>query len=178
MKLKFILFGLIIIYTGLISPAFAQTEMEIRCMKRIREFSTGMYFPVYTDAIQLTKDTLRFGNSIIILRDTDPESRKIFESGLVFPDLIRGASTMGDKFEFKASNEADTLSVSSVREIHFSGQKPGIKCFSFLLWYKMFSNPALYLFELTNENAGAEIGTGRFIEKAKVTAFGFCSILI
>jgi hypothetical protein len=40
------------------------------------------------------------------------------------------------------------------------------------------ANPFLYLFELTSENADSKTTIKTFIEKAKVTAFGFCSILI
>jgi hypothetical protein len=40
------------------------------------------------------------------------------------------------------------------------------------------ANPRLYLFELTNDTGTSKTTMKTFIENAKVTAFGFCSILI
>jgi len=166
------------IFIILTFQTFAQNEMDTRCMKRIKEFSLGKHFPKFTGLTALSKDTIKFDSSCIIFHDTDPEIKKIFELGLVFPDLIYGASTRGDKFEFKKTFGADTLSISNVKELHFSNQRADTKCFSFLLWHKMMTNPSLYLFEITNEAANSNTAIKKFIEKAKVTAFGFCSILI
>ena len=85
---------------------------------------------------------------------------------------------MGDKFEFKRTFGADTLSISNVKELHFPNQRPDTKSFSFLLWQKNTANPSLYLFELTNKTENPNTTIRTFIEKAKITAFGFCSILI
>jgi hypothetical protein len=92
--------------------------------------------------------------------------------------LIDAASTMGDEFEFKRTFSADRLSISDVSELHFADQKADTKCFSFLLSNKMMANPSLYLFELTNDTCTSKTTMKTFIENAKVTAFGFCSILI
>lgn len=156
----------------------AQNEMDINCMKRIKEFCTGINLPKFTGLIVVAKDTIQFDSCAIIIDNTNSEIRKIFELGLVFPDLIFGASTSGDKFEFKKHINADTLRISSISELHLSKQKAGTKCFSFLLWQKMRVNPALYIFEITNEAADSKTDMKSFIEKAKVTAFGFCSVLI
>ncbi len=152
--------------------------METGCMKRIKEFSADIHFPKFTEMIIVSKDTIKFDSSFIIIYNTDPEIKKIFELGLVFPDLIYGASTMGDKFEFKKNFGADTLSIGNLKELHFPNQRQETKCFSFLLWQKMMANPSLYIFELTNDTANSNTTIKTFIEKAKVTAFGFCSILI
>lgn len=152
--------------------------MDTRCMQRIKEFSADIHFPKFTGQSIVAKDTIKFDNSFIIISGTDPEIKTIFEVGLVFPDLIYGASTMGDKFEFKRNSSSDTLSISSVSELHFPNQKSNTKSFSFLIWYKMMENPSLYIFELTNDAANSKMIMKTFIEKAKVTAFGFCSILI
>jgi hypothetical protein len=147
-------------------------------MKRIKEFSVNIDFPKFTGLTVVIKDTIKFDSSCIIIHDTDPEIKKLFEFGLVFPDLINGASTRDDKFEFKRTFCADTLSISNVKELHFPNQRPDTKFFSFLLWHKMMANPSLYLFELTDETVNSKTTIKAFIEKAKVTAFGFCSILI
>lgn len=44
--------------------------------------------------------------------------------------------------------------------------------------YPRIINPSLYLFELSNENADSQSPINEFIQKAKLTAFGFCSRLI
>lgn len=169
---------LTVLFISLTSQAFSQNEMDKRCMQRIKEFSADIRFPKFTGLTSISKDTIKFNSSFILIHNTDPEIKKIFELGLVFPDLIYGASTMGDKFEFKKTSFVDTLSISDVSELHFANQKADTKCFSFLLWHKMMANPSLYIFELTNNTSTSKTTMKMFIEKAKVTAFGFCSILI
>ena len=169
---------LLTIFIILTFQTFAQNEMDTRCMKTIKEFSVDINFTKFTGLTFVSKDTIKFDRSFIIIHDTNPEIKKIFELGLVFPDLIYGASTMGDKFEFKRTFGADTLSISNVKELHFPNQRPDTKSFSFLLWQKNMANPSLYLFELTNKTENPKTTIRTFIEKAKITAFGFCSILI
>ena len=147
-------------------------------MTTIKEFSVGIDFPKFTGLTTVSKDTIKFDSSFIIIHDIDIETKRIFELGLLFPDLIYGASTMGDKFEFKRTFSADTLSISNVKELHFPDQRPETKSFSFLLWQRNMANPSLYLFELTNKTANPKTTRKTFVEKAKITAFGFCSILI
>ena len=123
------------------------------------------------------KDTAHFGKSIILLTDTKPEFYKIFTMGLLFPKLILGASTSGDgKFKIDPSSAEDTLSISSLEELKLLNNSLKIRAFSFLLWQKGLANPKLFIFELTNENINIE--TEQFIRKAKLSSFGFCSILI
>ncbi len=171
---------LLSLFICLTFQAFSQNEMDKSCIKRIKEFSANIHFPKFPGSITVSRDTIKFDSSIIIVQKTDPELYKIFEIGLVFPDLIHGASTRGDKYEFKRTFNADTLSISNVLELNFPNQRQDTKCFSFLLWQrnKMIANPSLYIFELTNEASNSKATIKAFTEKAKVTAFGFCSILI
>ena len=171
----YILLNIFIILTF---QAFAQNAMDTRCMKTIKEFSVDIQFPKFAGLTIVSTGTIKFDSSFIIIHDTDPEIKEIFDLGLVFPDLIYGASTMGDKFEFKRTFGADTLSISNVKELHFPNQRPDTKSFSFLLWQPIMANPSLYLFELTNKTANPKTPIRTFVEKAKITAFGFCSILI
>jgi hypothetical protein len=110
-------------------------------------------FPKFYGQTSIVNDVIKFDSSFISIHDTDTEIKKIFELGLVFPDLIYGASTMGDKFEFKKTFLNDTLSISSVSELHFPKQRPNTKSFSFLVWHRIMRNPSLYFFELTNDEA-------------------------
>jgi hypothetical protein len=167
-----------IIFIVLTSQTFAQNEIDKRCLKTIKEFSVDIHFPRFTEPTIVSKDTIKFDSSCIIIHYTDPELKKIFELGLVFPDLIYAASTMGDKFEFKQTFNTDTLSISNVSELHVPSQRADTKCFSFLLWRKKMANPSLYLFELSNKMTNSKTTIKTFIENAKVTAFGFCSIFI
>ena len=169
---------IITIFMCLTFQAFSQNEMDTRCMKRIKEFSSDIQFSKFSGQTIVSKDTIKFDSSIIIIRGADPELIKIFELGIIFPDLIFGASTQGDKYQITKSLTADTLTISDVSELRFKNQELSTKSFSFLLWNKNMANPSLYLFELTNKNANRDTSIKTFIEKAKITAFGFCSILI
>jgi hypothetical protein len=153
-------------------------------MKRIKQTSANVHFPKFAGQINVSNDTIKFGKSAIIFWDTDPEIMKIFELGLVFPDLINSTFPMYKKYEYHESSVADTIYISNVMELHFLFQKPNRKCFRFLIWDRDWKeryrnlNPALYLFELKNNNIKSMNDLKTFIEKSKVTAFGFCSILI
>jgi len=169
---------LVIIFVCLSLHTFSQNEMETGCLKRIKEFSADKHFPKFTGLTSVSKDTIKFGSSVIVIRGSKPEVVNVFELGLVFPDLIYGASTMGNSYENRRTYSADTLSISDVTELHFPIQRPDTKSFSFLLWHRNIANPSLYLFELTSKEANFKTTLNVFIEKAKVTAFGFCSILM
>jgi hypothetical protein len=169
---------LVIILIILTFQSYSQNDMDRNCIKQIRNFSADLHFPKYTGLISVSKDTIKYDSSIIIIWDTAPEIIKIFELGLVFPDLIYGASTTGDKYEFRKTFSLDTLTISNVSELHFPNQRHDTKSFSFLLWEKNLANPFYYLFELTNETADSKTAIKIFIEKSEVTAFGFCSILL
>lgn len=168
----------VIFFLTLTLQTFGQNEMETSCVRRIKEISANIHFPRFTGLISVSKDTIRFDSSAIIVSDTNADLLKVFELGIVFPDLIYGASTMGDKYEFRKTFNTDLLTISGLSELHFPNQKPNIRCFKFLLWYKMMANPSLYVFELTNDEATSSTPMKTFVEKAKVTAFGFCTILI
>ena len=175
---------ILIILINLSFHAFSQKDMERKCMKRIKHTSTNVQFPKFAGQISVSKDTIKYGKSAIIIWDTDPEIKKLFELGLVFPDLINSTFPIDDKFDYHESPDADTLYISNVRELHPFFQNPNRKCFRFFLWERNrnnpFSNlnPALYLFELKSKNYRSKNDLKKFIEKSKVTAFGFCTVLI
>jgi hypothetical protein len=152
--------------------------MDTKCMQRIKDSSAGIEFPKFCGQIIVSKDLIRFDSSFIKIRSTETEIKKIFELGLVFPDVIFGAGTSGDKFEFKRTFSTDTISITNVTELHFPNPKPNIKSFSFLVWQKRMANPFLYIFELRNDRADSKTTMKTFLKTAKLTAFGFCSILI
>jgi len=149
---------ILIILVNISFLTFSQNDMERKCMKRIRHTSNNVNFPKFTGQINVSKDTIKFGKSAIIIWDTDPEIMKIFELGLVFPDLINSTFPIHDKYEYHESSNADTLYISNVKELHFLFQKPNRKYFRFLLWDRKWYypflnlNPDLYLFELKSKN--------------------------
>ena len=165
------------IFVSVTMQSFSQNEMDSRCMQKIKEFSADIHFPKFIGLTTISKDTIKFDNSIIIIRSTNPEFIKIFEFGVLYPDLIYGASTMGDKYEFKKTYSNDTLSISNVSQLNLPNQSPFTKSFSFLLWEKNMVNPSQYLFELKDETANPNTSIRTFVKNGKLSAFGFCSIL-
>lgn len=168
----------VILFISWVPKAFSQKRMETTCMHRIKEFSGDIRFPKFDGAVSTSKDTVKFDRSIITIQHSEPPLKRIFEIGLVFPDLIYGASTLGDKFEFKKIAVIDTIAISGLSEMKLVNAKGHVKWFSFLIWHKMMANPSLYIFELTNNTATSATTMKAFIENASVTAFGFCSVLI
>ena len=172
-------FGLIMIFLCFGKMLPAQSGMEKRCDKEIRSNSRNRVFPKYKGAVVVSKDTIHFGSSAVTLHDSKPEKIIIFKQGLLFPDLILGASTNGDgKFSMNTLPYSGTISIGSLEEINIPENGPKLKTFSFLVWRNGMANPSLYMFELTNEKADSKTENDLFIRHARLTALGFCSILI
>ena len=168
----------IALFSNLALQTFAQNDIGTDCFKKIKQYSAKLVFPEFVGLKSISKDTIKFDSSIIIINDTKSDLVKVIERGLIFPDLVFGASTQGDKFEIKFTPSADTLSISSLKELRLPNLSPNSRVFTFLLWEPKLENPLLYLFELTSENSNSQSSFEAFIKTAKVTAFGFCSILI
>ncbi len=170
---------ILIIFLGFNSLLNAQSAMERDCEKRIRSNSRDILFPKFNGLITVQKDSIHFDNSVIVLQNSNPAAIAIFKQGLLFPALIDAARTGPDgKFEMSSLPYIGSMSLSSFKELRISDTTQTVKTFSFLLWRPGFANPSLYLFQLTNESSNSKTNIDEFIKKARLTAFGFCSILI
>jgi hypothetical protein len=154
----------IIIQLLLTSTLLTFAQDKAKCMKEIkRQFKTDS-ITKYMGRIDISKNTFKYSNGVIIVENTSPEMLLIFSKGLISPG------------HFGTSSISDTVSISYVEEIKRQ-QKKNKKQFSFLLYRKGIMNPSLFLFELNNDSANKKSFI-QFIEKARLSAFGFCSILI
>ena len=169
----------LIIFLGYNSLLLAQSDMERNCAKTIRNNSKDILFPKFNEKITVKKDTIHFDNSVIVLKHSSPAAITILKQGLLFPALIVAAGTGGDgKFEMSTLPYIGLLSISSFEELKLTDTIPTVKTFSFLLWRSGIANPSLYIFQLTNESSNSKTSIDEFIKNARLTAFGFCSILI
>jgi hypothetical protein len=50
--------------------------MDRECIKQIKDFSADIDFPKFTGRITVSKDTIKYNNSIIVIWDTYPEVKK------------------------------------------------------------------------------------------------------
>jgi len=142
--------------------SFAQDKAK--CMTDLKQQFKLNQIPKYTDRIDISKDTFNYSNGVILVENSAPEMLLIFAKGLISPG------------HFGTTSIADTVRISNVERIKRQ-QKKNNKQFSFLLYRKGIMNPSLFLFELNNKTPNKKSLT-QFIEKAKLSAFGFCSILI
>lgn len=160
-------------------PSFGQTEMELKCLNDIGAKSKYIVFPINSYPIVRKADSIHFDRSLILLRNSCEEAFLIFNKGLLFPELIIGASTSREGELGKTSHKyIGTISISSFRHIETPSSSPTKKTFTFLLWQTHLANPMLYILQLTNEMAGSSTTLSEFIEGSKVSAFGFCSMLV
>jgi hypothetical protein len=153
--------------------------MESQCLQRIRVNSKETVFPRTNQSIVIKGDTIKFEKSLIFLRQSEANAFLILKEGLIFPELILGASTTSNH-AFKISNIAfiGTLVLSSFHQLEVPAEAPATKTFSFLLWRENWANPVLYVLQITNDKAGPSASFSEFIKGAKLSAFGFCSVLI
>jgi hypothetical protein len=173
--------SLIILIALLVSNIliFGQTEIESTCIKTIRENSKNIVFPKINGLVNIKSDTIQYEYSLVLLRHSSPETFMIFKKGILFPALILGASTdRKGKFQMSAIPFIGKLSISSFHELTITGQPPATKTFSFLLWQQNLTNPMLYILQLTNDKASSTTDGIEFIDGSRLTAFGFCSIII
>jgi hypothetical protein len=114
----------------------------------------------------IDKNTIKYDGKVIHVFDTSSELLSIFKRGILYPSIILGNQPYHD-----------TLVICCIEEVKFPKQSVKTKRFSLLLADNSV-NPALYFFELTNENATEETDRACFIDGAKLTVFGFASILM
>ncbi len=170
---------LLAVLSVFLQKSLAQSKMEIDCLEQVRNITRAEIFPKYDGIIVCLNDTIHFGKSLICTDTKNYQLLSVFTKGLIFPNLVRSASTRGDaKFKMTDFTDSDTLHIESIHELNIPNQKVGVKSFSFILWRKGLANPSLYLFELTNQVEYSNSSLEKFLPKAKLTAFGFCSILI
>ncbi len=170
---------LLVFYLVLSLSLFSQTEMEAQCLQSILVNSKETIFPRTNQSIVIKGDTIQFDKSLIYLRQSEANAFLIIKEGLLFPELILGAGT-GINHAFKISNIAfiGTIALSSFHQLEIPAEVPGTKTFSFLLWRENWANPSLYVLQITNDKAASSASFSDFIKGAKLSAFGFCSILI
>ena len=153
--------------------------MDSTCLEGITAHSKNILYPKASGAITITGDTVQFERSRVVLQSNSKIGLLIFQNRLLFPELILGVSTTGSH-EFKISGIGfiGSLSLSSFEEISDHGPSNKIRSYSFLLWKEGLVNPLLYIFQLTNPKAHAEMDQTEFIRGARLYTIGFCSILI
>ncbi len=155
----------------------AQTEMGLSCANRIRMNSRHKTYDRFKGIIKVSGSTIKYDSSVIIINGSSSILVSIFEQGLIYPELILNAGTSFEDKEIKYFPRAYTINITNLEEVNLSQTDSSFKTFRFLIWYKGEANPGLYLFELKSEYLGNK-DMKEFLDKAKVTAFGFCSILI
>ena len=159
--------------------SFCQDALELRCLERIAESTKVIQFPRFKGSIETKGHTVKFDNGAISAIEPSAEALTILNEGLIFPDLILSASTTGNAtFNKPAVAFIGTLSISSFERFNLPAEKPSVKVFSFLLWRQNSANPMLYILQLTNEKAEMKTPNIEFVKGARLSAFGFCSIVI
>ena len=151
--------------------------MDISCAKEIKGNSKGKVFHKFKGKIIVAADTIKYDNSIIVINTSNKALISIFRQGLIFPELIAASGSTLNRNHINYHSIIDTLKITDIEEVLLPNQGPILRTYKFLNWQKGFANPILYLFDLKNKTFNPT-GPKSFIEGAKVTAFGFCSILI
>ena len=157
--------------------SIAQDKMELSCADRIQANSKNKIYGQFKGVISISRDTIKYDSSIIIIHNAHSPVSSAFEQGLIFPELILTTGTSFNASEIKYFPQADTLNISDLEEINLPRNDSTLKTFRFLIWQKGRANPSLYLFELKSEYF-YDKDAKQLINRKKLTAFGFCSILI
>lgn len=164
---------------GSSQQSICQTNIELSCKDRIIANSKSISFPKYCDRIKLNGDTILFNYNSIHLLDTTEDAHAIVSSGLLYPMLILGVgSSPNAAFKMPAVMFIGTLKLSDFERLPDLESSATTRVYSFLRWQQGLANPSLYLIQFSNPQANAETNISRFLEKATLTAIGFCSILM
>ena len=158
---------------------FGQGSLEKTCLDRIVAHNSAVKFVQFDGEVIQRGDTFNYDFSAIKLSDTSQISTMILKSGLINPRLILSASTDG-RYVFSSVDKKviTLLSISNIVELKLESAEPHTKTFSFFIWPQGMLNPSQYLFQLTNNTIKQTADMESFIKGARITAFGFCTILI
>jgi hypothetical protein len=169
----------ILIFLIIHGSLFGQKSLEETCIDSIIAHSRKVKFEKFPKEVLQKGGTFTYEYSVIKLGDPNPVALMILTSGLINPRLILSASTDG-KHAFTTVDKrvVSLLTISNITELKCNHAEPHTKTFSFLVWRPGMANPYQYLFQLTNNTSDENLDMESFIKGARLTAFGFCTILI
>jgi hypothetical protein len=149
----------------------------------------GIYLPQgferYKGSITIIDDhTINYDGLILFLYDCDPVLRKIFETGIFYPGILRAYHSGQIIIKQEAPDSLnqtgklfwqllslDSLQIDIIEQTKVFGDKPITRKFQLLVWRRGVMNPTEYNLELTNEVATKETDLLSFITGSRMTYF-------
>ncbi|TXK48705.1 hypothetical protein FVR03_07530 [Pontibacter qinzhouensis] len=137
---------------------------------------------IYTaEVIKIGENTLAYDDKTFDIYGVNDTLKLIFESGIIYPQLISGYSkeprksqqelnllSVSERYFYEVSR-GDNATITNLEELLFLSSTPKVKRFRFWLSLPKSANPNVYLFELTNNNATKQTDLITFIQNAKLT---------
>ena len=150
-------------------------DMIRDCARQIKLDAKGISFSKYRGKILITGDTIKYGSSVIILKPANAALVSAFTDGILYPALIGKGGASHTRFD--QTIRTDTINIIHIEEVLLPGFGPTFRTYSFTVKRKNNQNAYLYLFELENRTFDP-LSDKSFLQGARLTAFGFCTILI
>jgi hypothetical protein len=153
-----------------------QGKQEDRQTKKlIRKEYLHQSYDRYSGVITIVdNDTYKYEDEVLMVYNTCPSLKTIFQKGIFYPGIITGTVKKGldrkqelDSMLFRN----DSLTISDLQELRFLRKSPNSRFFRFWLYSKSMFNPTVCVIELTNDSATKKTELVTFIKESKLTFF-------
>jgi hypothetical protein len=138
------------------------------------------YYKRFSGKISVvSEDVIKYDEEILIIYDTDAKLKPVFESGILFPNILKGFAGI------KIAKPQKTDSVNNVNH-NFTIQKfqmlrpktRKVRQFKFLLYQNDIANPTEYFVELWNPKATWKTDIKKFIKGSKLKSIKRGSLVL
>lgn len=121
----------------------------------------------------ISEDAIKYDGEILILYDIEPKLRPVFESGILFPALLKGATANPIPTPSKpvaADEITHNFTIKKFQFVRPRSKSGKIRKFKFLLYQKDIKDPTEYFVELWNPKASLKTEIRKFIRGCRLKA--------
>lgn len=120
----------------------------------------------------ISEEAIKYDDEIIIILNTETKLKQLFETGILFPAILRSSAgiTVLKQPTDSVSNIKHDFTIQKLQLVRSKSKSGKIRKFKFLLYQNDIANPTEYFIELWNAKASFKTDTKKFIRGAKLTA--------
>jgi hypothetical protein len=173
-------------------------EIDKKSLNPIKDINQPFNYKRFQGKISIfDNNKFAFDDKIFFIINTNDELKKIFEIGILYPEIIIEAKFPSEIINktseldssivileysgpksFNSVFGSDSLTVSDFREIKLDHNSIKVKTFTFILFRNGLLNPTEYYIELYNDIAMQEMGMETYINGARLTLIWKGTLLI
>jgi hypothetical protein len=138
----------------------------------------SVYIRFLGNITAINEEVIKYDDEILIIYETDIWVKEVFQSGIIYPGIIREAAGIPPPKKPVAGEITHNLTVQKLIWMKPKPKYGKIRVFKFLLYQNDINNPTEYFVELTNSAASFTTPMRRFIKEAKLKSIKKGNVLI